>query len=112
MHAVLRRWWPLLKLVVAAAVVFGLGWHLLRILQTEELGHGDARSPAQVLSDALRNANVLGMLLAGMCYLAALGLSATFWLWLTESTGERLPLLAGLRGYFISHLGKYAPGKG
>jgi uncharacterized membrane protein YbhN (UPF0104 family) len=108
----LRRWWPWLKLVLAVAVVVGLGWHLLRILRTEELSHGDTRSPSEVLWDSIRAANGWGMLLAGLCYLAALGLSAAFWLWLTDSTGEKLPLLAGLRGYYISHLGKYAPGKG
>ena len=39
-------------------------------------------------------------------------ISAAFWLRLIHSLGEKLPLPAGVRAYYLSHLGKYVPGKG
>jgi uncharacterized membrane protein YbhN (UPF0104 family) len=108
----LRRWWKVLKVVLAVAVVLGIGWHLFRILHTEELNQGDERTPAQVLWDAICQAAPWPLFLSSVCYVVALGFSATFWLRLIHSLGEKIPLPAGVRGYYLSHLGKYVPGKG
>src|SRR5262245_9942128 len=109
----LRHWWPLLKLLLVVAVLLGVGWHLFRILNNEELSRGDeARTPAQVLWDAVRLADPVGLVLSGLLYLSGLGLSALYWIALTRSTGEPLPAAPGVRGYYLGHLGKYVPGKG
>src|SRR5262245_52780344 len=109
----LRRWWPVLKLLLVAAVILGVGWHLFRILSTEELSRGEeARTPAEVLWDATRSANLAGLLLSGILYLAGLGFSALYWIRLTRATGEPLQAVPAVRGYYLGHLGKYVPGKG
>ncbi len=112
MNEHLRRWWPWLKVVLTLAVVLGVGWHLFRILRNEELSRGDERTPAEVLWDAIRHADARGLSLAALCYLVGLGFSAMYWLLLVHSLGETLPVPAGVRGYYLSHLGKYVPGKG
>jgi len=108
-----RRWWPFLKAVLLIAVVLGVGWHLLRILENEELGRTDAsRSPARILWDEMSGASLTGLVLCGLLYLIALGFSAAYWIWLVRSASETLPVVPGVRGYYLSHLGKYVPGKG
>src|SRR5262249_25155183 len=88
-----------------------VGWHLWRILRNEELSRGESRSPAEVLADAIRSAGPVALVQSGWLYLAGLGFSAAFWIGLTRSLGERLPVVAGVRAYYVSHLGKYVPGK-
>src|SRR5262245_10461933 len=113
MSSSFRRWWPWLKWLLVVIVVVGLCWHLLSILQNEELNRGEeARSPAEILWDATRSADVFGLVLSCVFYLIGLAFCAWFWIYLTRATGETLPLLPAVRGYYISHLGKYAPGKG
>jgi len=109
----LRRWWPLVKAVLLIAVVLGVGWHLLRILENEDLGRTDAsRPPARILWDEITGAAPAGLVLCGLLYLVALGFSAAYWIWLVRSGGETMPVVPAVRGYYLSHLGKYVPGKG
>jgi hypothetical protein len=49
--------------------------------------------------------------LAGVLYLAGLGLSAYFWIRLLRMLGQAPDALQALRAYYLGHLGKYLPGK-
>ncbi|MBI1916667.1 MAG: flippase-like domain-containing protein [Planctomycetes bacterium] len=113
MRAFFRRWWPWLKVVLFVAILFGVGWQFVRILQNEELQKTDqARSAAKILWDEARLADPAGLAGSGALYLLGLGFAAFFWLYLLRVVGEPVPLLPGVRGYYLSHLGKYVPGKG
>lgn len=113
MRDFLRRWWPLLKLVLVAAILAGVGWQFARILQSQALQEADhARSPAQILWDEAQAARPAELVAAGVLYLVGLGFSALFWVWLMRAAGEPAALVPGVRAYYLSHLGKYAPGKG
>src|SRR5207248_1222911 len=65
-----------------------------------------------ILWDEARFADPTGLAASGVLYLLGLGFSAFFWLYVLRTVGEPLPLLPGVRGYYLSHLGKYVPGKG
>jgi uncharacterized membrane protein YbhN (UPF0104 family) len=109
----LRRWWPWLKAGLFVAVLLGVGWHFARILRSEQLRRAnDARSPAEILWRETSQALPGRLVASGVLYLIGLGFCAGYWLWLVRQTGESLPAVPGVRGYYISHLGKYAPGKG
>src|SRR5262245_10891713 len=98
----LRRFWPWLKLLLFAVVLVGVGWHLIHILQNEELQHeGEQRSPAEVLWDATRQANPLGLSACAGLYLLGLGFSAGFWVWLVRFTGQPMAVVPAVRGYYI-----------
>ncbi len=113
MRESLRRWWPLLKLAVFVAILVGVGWQFARILQSEELAQADrTRTPGQILWDQAREARPAGLVACGVLYLLGLGFSAFYWLYLLRSVGQPVAVLPGVRGYYISHLGKYVPGKG
>src|SRR5262245_10913867 len=113
MREFLRRWWPWLRLALFVAILFGVGWQFVRILENEELQKTDrTRSPAEILWDETRAADPVGMAASGALYLLGLGFSAFFWLYVLRTVGEPVPLLPGVRGYYLSHLGKYVPGKG
>ena len=109
-----RSWLPWLKAVLSVAVLAGVGWFFVRILGSEELQQTDrSRSPGQILWNEIRGARPGGLLAAGALYLAGLGFSGWFWLILLGRVREPLPVLVGVRAYYLSHLGKYAPlGKG
>jgi hypothetical protein len=111
MRDFLRRWWPVLKVLMVVAVIIGVGWHLLGILHNEQLSQGDERTPAQVLWDEICAANLGGQLACAALYLGGLGFSAAFWVILIWA-GDRLPAVPGVRAYYLSHLGKYVPVKG
>jgi hypothetical protein len=49
--------------------------------------------------------------LSVMTYAAGLGCWGTFWLRLLHRLGLHPPVLAAYRAYYVSHLGKYVPGK-
>jgi uncharacterized membrane protein YbhN (UPF0104 family) len=114
MFARLRRWMPWLKLVFTVAILVCVGWFFVRLLNSEEVRQpGDVRSAPQIIWDEIRSARVGALVVAGVLYLIGLGFSWGFWQLLLRRVGEPLPLLIGLRTYYISHLGKYAPvGKG
>src|SRR5262249_34692359 len=67
----------------------------------------------QILVDEVTSARPADLVLGGLLYLLGLGFSCVFWLRLQRKVGEPLPVTPGVRAYFLSHLGKYAPvGKG
>ena len=68
--------------------------------------------PGRILWSEVQTARPLELAAAAGLYLAGLGFSAFFWVWLVRAVGEPLGNLPGVRGYYLSHLGKYAPGKG
>jgi uncharacterized membrane protein YbhN (UPF0104 family) len=109
-----RRWVPWLKLALSVAIVGGVVWFFVRVLRSEELQALDpSRTPARILWDSVCAARPTDLLASGALYLAGLGFSGAFWLLLLRRAGEPLPLTVGVRTYYISHLGKYAPlGKG
>ena len=53
----------------------------------------------------------LWLVASAAVYLVAVGCSGFFWLRLMHSLGQPIGLAAGFRAYYISHLGKYLPGK-
>jgi hypothetical protein len=97
MRAWLRRWWPALKVVLAVAILASVGWRLAWDLQDLRLGELELRP---------------GWLAAsGLLYVAALGFSGWFWVHLLRVFGQRPALWPAARAYYVSHLGKYVPGK-
>ena len=84
-----------------------------RILTSEELQKTDrSRSPAQILWDHARGARPGDLALAMALYLSGMAFSGLFWIGLVRTAGGPLSIGAGLRDYYISHLGKYTPGMG
>ncbi len=113
MWARLRRWMPLLKLLFTLVVLAGVAWFFTRILTNEELQKTDrSRSPAQILWDQARAARPADLAVAAILYLSGMAFSGLFWVGLLRTAGAPLPVGAGLRAYYISHLGKYTPGMG
>jgi hypothetical protein len=110
----LRKYWPLFKTLLAGAIVAGVVWFFVRILESEELRETDrSRSPGQIVWDQLTSARAPDLLAGAAFYLVGLSCYGLFWLRLLHMAGEPLPLWTALRVYYISHLGKYAPlGKG
>ena len=108
-----RRWWPLLKALLVLAILGGVAWQFAGILRSQALQEADrSRSPGAILWDEVRAARPLELAAAAGLYLLGLGFSGFFWVWLLRAVGEPLAYLPGVRGYYLSHLGKYAPGKG
>src|SRR4051794_39932929 len=92
-----RRVWPLLKGLLALAVLGGLGWSFARDLRRPELATLELRYDWLALSAGL--------------YLLALVPPASFWLLLLRTFGDRPALLPSATAYYVGHLGKYVPGK-
>ncbi len=113
MWARIRRWMPLLKLLVTLVVLAGVAWFFVRILTNAGLQKADrSRSPAQILWDEARAAQPADLAIATVLYLSGMAFSGLFWVGLLRVAGAPLPVGAGLRAYYISHLGKYTPGMG
>jgi len=113
MGARFRRWMPLLKLLFTLVVLACVGWYFTRILTNEELQKTDrSRSPAQILWDQARAARPGDLAVAAGLYLSGMAFSGAFWVGLLRTAGAPMPVGAGLRAYYISHLGKYTPGMG
>ena len=99
-----RRWaWPLAKLLIAAAILGGIGWQFYRDLtRTDEQG-------VSLLRDL--QWQPLWLALSAILYLAFLGSSCWYWRRLLLHFGPAPSPLATTRAYFVSQLGKYVPGK-
>jgi uncharacterized membrane protein YbhN (UPF0104 family) len=90
-------WWPIFKMVLGVAIVALVAWQFTRDLQrlpprTEPIRYG-------------------WLALSAVLYLVGLGLSGVFWLRLLGHMNAASPWWQGMRAYFVSQLGKYAPGK-
>jgi uncharacterized membrane protein YbhN (UPF0104 family) len=56
---------------------------------------------------ASRPGPLVASLAFGLCGMGTIGVT---WVWLVRRTGSRLPVVRGLRWYFVGQLGKYIPG--
>jgi hypothetical protein len=108
-----QAWWRVAKAAVTLAILAGVGWQFVRILQAPELqGTEGSRTPAQILWDQVRQARPGWLAASGALYLAGLGFPAFYWARLQRHLGQQLPgPVAVCRAYYVSHLGKYLPGK-
>jgi uncharacterized membrane protein YbhN (UPF0104 family) len=104
---------PVLKILFTFVVLAGVAWFFLRVLTSDELQKTDpSRSPALILWDHARGARPGDLALAMILYLSGMAFSGLFWVGLVRAAGGTLSIGAGLRAYYISHLGKYTPGMG
>lgn len=90
-------WWAILKMALGVGIVGLVAWHLYRDVsrlppRTEPIRYG-------------------WLVLSAILYLIGLGLSGVFWLRLLGHMKAAPPWLQGIRAYYLSQLGKYAPGK-
>jgi len=99
MHVRWQRLWPWAKLLLALAIIGGVGWQFAQILRSPQL----QEHPPQLRPGWLA--------LCVACYVAAFAFPATYWQHLLHVTGTRPPLSAALRAYYVGHLGKYVPFK-
>lgn len=99
MHVSWRRLWPWAKLLLAVAIIGGVGWQFAQILRSPEL----QEHPPELRPGWLA--------LCVVCYAAAFAFPATYWQHLLGVTGARPPVAAALRAYYVGHLGKYVPFK-
>jgi glycosyltransferase 2 family protein len=92
-----KRIVEIFKLLVGAAILFYIGRQF----------YVDLRS------DLIRQVSIKPLWLVGSAavYLVAVGCSGLFWIRLMHSLDQPIGLMAGMRAYYISHLGKYLPGK-
>ncbi|HKB39299.1 MAG TPA: hypothetical protein VKD72_22870, partial [Gemmataceae bacterium] len=92
-----KRWWPVVKLLVAAVVLAAVGWSFARDLSSPTLWQRSFQPGWLVVS--------------GVLYLLGLGFWALYWQRLLVRLGQRPRPSALVRAYYVSHLGKYVPGK-
>jgi uncharacterized membrane protein YbhN (UPF0104 family) len=97
----LPRWFkPALRIIIFVVVAAGVGhavWKAYGDVQRQEFSFYDVDWRWLVAS--------------GVIYLAGLAPSWLYWHLVVRSLGQRPSLVETLRGYYISHLGKYVPGK-
>ena len=93
----LRRWWPAAKAVLALVILLAIGGRFYRDLRRPDLWH--------------RPFHPGWLLAAAALYLLGLATCALYWYRLLRGIGQRPSLRAVVRAYYVSHLGKYAPGK-
>ena len=95
-HFVSDAFTAFLKVLLFAVVLAGVGSYFLNILRSEALAETDrTRSPAEILWDEAKRAQPVELAAGGLLYLAGLGFSCFFWIWLVRATGEWLPALPG-----------------
>lgn len=95
-----KKLWPILKIVIAVALLAAIGRQFWRDLnKLEQLGV--ANRPLQLS----------WLMLAGLLYLVGLSFSAIYWDRLLRGFEQRPSLVGMLRAYYVGHLGKYSPGK-
>ncbi len=106
MRTRLRKWWPLLKALLAIAILLAIGRQFAHALQIPERGFRPA------LADLwARIADPWWLVLSGGLYLLGLGLSAVYWFGLLRALNQHPTLFAAVRAHFIGQMGKYLPGK-
>jgi len=94
-----RQLWPWAKALLAVAIVGSVGWQFARLLRSPELW----RQPL--------DPDPAWLIVCALLYAIAFAFPGVFWLRLLRALGERPPVLAALRAYYVAHLGKYVPGK-
>ncbi len=98
MNTAWKSWgWPLVKGLLAVAILLGIGRRFYDDLCELDLATFELR-PAWLA-------------LSGMLYLLALLPSAWFWYHLLHVFGDRPGLFKAVRAYFVGQMGKYVPGK-
>jgi uncharacterized membrane protein YbhN (UPF0104 family) len=100
MHAKKRWLWPALKALLAGTILACVTWQFVRILRAPELDW-----------DQIRQARPEWLAASGAFYILGLGFPAIYWRRLQHRLGQHPGGLAATRAYYISHLGKYLPGK-
>jgi uncharacterized membrane protein YbhN (UPF0104 family) len=98
--------------LLALAVLAAVGWQFARILQTPALSDVEgSRSSAEVLWERMEQARPAWLIVAGALYLLGIGCSAVYWRRLLRRLGQPMSAMRAARAYYVSHLGKYVPGK-
>lgn len=92
-----RQWWPIVKLVLALAILGAVGWQFWKTLHQLEGQTVEVRWE--------------WLAAGGLVYLIGLCFWGGFWQYLLRSVDAKPALAATARTYFIGHLGKYVPGK-
>jgi glycosyltransferase 2 family protein len=92
-----RLAWPICKALVALAILIAVALQFWRDLHHQDLTNVSLRWQWLVLS--------------GFSYIAGFGFAGFYWYRLLWIFGQKPTLLAALRAYYISQLGKYLPGK-
>jgi len=113
MKAWLRKYWPVIKFLLLLVVLGCVVWQFIRILTDPELKNAQPEAnPAEILWNGFLDARPSLLLAGTILYLAAIGFSLVYWIGLVRLMGDRLPVTAAMRGYYVGHLAKYVPGKG
>lgn len=97
MRAWLRKSWPLLKALLALAILVAIGRQFARDLSRPELWQ--------------RPLHFGWLGLSALLYLLGLGFSACYWYRLLAALGQRPAFLSTVRAHYIGQMGKYLPGK-
>jgi hypothetical protein len=108
-----KSWWPVLKTLLAAAILVAVGWQFVRILQDPSLQAADPRHrpTLEIFRDTLLEARPFWLVASAVAYLVGLFFFLAFWVLLLRTLGQRARPTAAIRAYFVGHLGKYVPGK-
>lgn len=92
-----RPWWPIVKGLIGLAILVFIARRFAQDLSQPEL---------------YQEPIALGWLVAaGGLYVLGLGCACAYWGWLMGQLGPRPRVWPVIRAYFVSHLGKYVPGK-
>jgi hypothetical protein len=106
MRSWLRKSWPVIKAVVAVAIVVAIGRQFVVALRIPERGLKTS------IEDLLARLVHPGWLVAaGVLYILGLGFSAYYWYRLLRTLKQRPFPPGAVRAYYMGHMGKYLPGK-
>ena len=94
-----KRLWLLAKTTAAVVLIAAVGRYFAKLLANDGA------------TESLLAARVEYLVPAGLLYLLAHTLWATFWVQLLWNSGADVTWYAGVRAYFVSQFGKYVPGK-
>lgn len=87
------------KTLLALALLAAVGWYFAKLIRDPAL----AANPPTLRLEYL--------VPAGLLYLSAHVVWATFFVQLLHYEGSRVSWMVGVRAYFVSQMGKYVPGK-